>query len=131
MLGLIQCRVIERFWQVFRENRDPEYRYANIGRYTVDLKQMIMFLTLDPENQDQFRKVLRSTSKNRVQFLKQKRFYGQISESTVIFENYNFYIEDWLGKEWRESLGKGVDDFPILFEVQEGIIKETKHLISL
>ena len=46
----IECQTLERFYQKFiRSYEDPKYRYVNLGRHTVDVKGMRMFLSYDPD----------------------------------------------------------------------------------
>ena len=49
--GNIESMTIERFYVYFsKSNGDELYRLANIGIFTIDVKKMLMFHTLQPEN---------------------------------------------------------------------------------
>lgn len=59
----IENMTIERFYTKFQGSEgDPKYRIANIGQHSIDFKKMIMFLTKDPENDSQHRRVYRGNS---------------------------------------------------------------------
>jgi hypothetical protein len=50
-LGDIECMTIERIFKKFTaSNYDPKYKLVHLGLYTVDLKHMKMYVTIDKFN---------------------------------------------------------------------------------
>ena len=53
-IGHIEFMSIENFREKYIITKGhKKYRYANYGKYTVDLKSMKAFLTSDPDNDDE------------------------------------------------------------------------------
>ena len=49
--GDIESMTIEQFYRKYvNSDGDFSYRFANIGKYTIDVMLMIMFVTKDPDN---------------------------------------------------------------------------------
>ena len=59
----IENMTINRFHKSYMESKGhPDFRFVNLGLWTVDIKERIKFLTDDPENKEMHRIVIQGQS---------------------------------------------------------------------
>lgn len=125
----IESMTIERFYNKFiNSNGMAEHRFVVLGIWTVDIKKGFKFLTLEPQNAQMQRKVVRGQShvRNRpskVRFVVGSEIDSLIKRSATEYDPY------WLGNTWaieyngwdgnRYNL-KGY--FPSINQVIDGLI---------
>jgi hypothetical protein len=65
ILDHVDSKVAENKFQKFSESKKEEDRYANLGIYTIDVKNMEAYLSSDPNNEDEKFTVERSSTYQR------------------------------------------------------------------
>ncbi len=95
--------LIERYYQKYlKSNGDKAYRYAKIGKYTVDLKKMVMRLTNDKEGSGEEFKVVRGKSHYRPRASDSKKFSERLHNRNAVF-NPGMGIVSYLGSDFFGS----------------------------
>jgi len=62
----IENMTVNRFYNNYIKSKGhPDFRYVNLGLWTVDIKERLKFLTDDPENKEMHRIVIRGQSHHR------------------------------------------------------------------
>ena len=96
----IESMTIERFYNNFiNSNGMAEHRFVVLGIWTVDIKKGFKFLTLEPQNAEMQRKVVRGQSHVRNRPSKVRFVVGSEIDS-LIKRSATEYDPSWLGKTW-------------------------------
>ena len=123
----IESMTIERFYNNFiNSNGMAEHRFVVLGIWTVDIKKGFKFLTLEPQNAQMQRKVVRGQShvRNRpskIRFVVGSEIDSLIKRSATEYDPY------WLGETWAKEYngwdGKSMKGLlPSINQVIDGLI---------
>jgi len=127
--GNIECMLLEykrHMW--VKVSFSVELQTVNMGKYSVCLKFMKMYLTMDKFNSEHHRQVKRGVDHNRPRNNDNERF-----ELVFEIELDGFsgnYICNFLGEAWMKSQGWNEDDdyfFPSLAQIFFGIMMEARE----
>ena len=104
-LDHIESFAIEMFYQDYEESGgDKKYRFVNLGKVTIDLLHMQLFITDEPENKYEYRDVYRGKSHFRPRYNDKKienRFSGAITaDSLRCYAGQSMCAFNFLGKTW-------------------------------
>ena len=99
----IESMTIERFYNNFiNSNGMAEHRFVVLGIWTVDIKKGFKFLTLEPQNAEMQRKVVRGQSHVRNRPSKIRFVVGSEIDS-LIKRSATEYDPAWLGRTWAKK----------------------------
>ena len=99
----IESMTIERFYNNFiNSNGMAEHRFVVLGIWTVDIKKGFKFLTLEPQNAQMQRKVVRGQSHVRNRPSKIRFVVGSEIDS-LIKRSATEYDPWWLGVTWAKE----------------------------
>ena len=107
-----------------RSNGDKQYRIANLGIFSADVKLYIFFVNSEPNNKQKQQRLMRSITQERARPPGSDKFSSDIVENTER-DGKNGTLRDanLLGKEWIKLSGKY--DWPTFNEMSEGILLES------
>ena len=124
----IESMTIERFYNNFiNSNGMAKHRFVVLGIWTVDIKKGFKFLTLEPQNAEMQRKVVRGQSHVRNRPSKIRFVVGSEIDS-LIKRSATEYDPKWLGKTWAKEYNgwdgkwKTKGEFPSINQVIDGLI---------
>ena len=128
--GNIECMLLEykrHMW--IKVSFSVELQTVNMGKYSVCLKFMMMYLTMDKFNSEHHRRVKRGVDHNRPRNDHNERF-----ELVFEIELDGFsgkWIDNFLGQAWMKSQGWNGDNFnwifPSLAQIFFGIMMEARE----
>ena len=123
----IESMTIERFYNNFiNSNGMAEHRFVVLGIWTVDIKKGFKFLTLEPQNAEMQRKVVRGQSHVRNRPSKIRFVVGSEIDS-LIKRSATEYDPEWLGETWAKEYNGYVKGsmkgyLPSINQVIDGLI---------
>jgi hypothetical protein len=120
--GNIECMLIQRFYNLYLASEFAQkYQLVNMGKFTVDLKHMKLFVTMDKDNSSHYKLVMQGSDHIRPRPDGNGRFSAAIPTERDGAQGWSG--RNFLGKAWTKKTGK---DFPSLNEVFKGIMMEAK-----
>lgn len=98
-----------------------EHRFVVLGIWTVDIKKGFKFLTLEPQNAEMQRKVVRGQSHVRNRPSKVRFVVGSEIDS-LIKRSATEYDPEWLGMTWAKEYLDDKYGLPSINQVIDGLI---------
>ena len=107
----IENMTINRFHKSYMESKGhPDFRYVNLGLWTVDIKELLKFLTAEPENKEMHRFVIRGQTHNRQRPQNSRFVVGSDGDSltklSITDNEVDGYTGNWLGNTWYTKHNK-------------------------
>jgi len=86
----------------------PDFRYVNLGLWTVDIRERLKFLTAEPHNKEMYRIVIRGQSHFRQRPRNSRFVVGSKGDplTKLSITDHSYQLEDgrelgnWLGFTW-------------------------------
>ena len=124
----IECMTIERFYNNYKNSKgNPDHRIVNLGLWSIDLKKRFKFFTLDPNNIEMQRIILRGETYHRFrpERPENSRFViGSEFDSLTKRSITDEYWGNWLGYTWASEYNGGRMNNPSLNQIERGLVAE-------